>query len=339
MEDDAIQMLATTWVTCICSSSKFESEILERLTRAKNLDRDQWCQLLYAFCKAKHDSTAFYLMLRGTCEPAEWQPVFTYTHSYIRLEDALEGSLRRNKLVDAWLIARSIDPKIQWTLLEKLAAEKGTENIINGIQASTVSTIEKLAAAFTLVSIQETVLSSPDHYELPSELSLLIQEWDAENSLRKRRAFKVRPEAITYLCERSSQPVEESNECDIQEHLEETLLASFYWKGVMKPYIKKTDRKREEFYDIFFSQSMHDIPDEWSLADREKSHGRGLGKSKAVAFKQFLNATFQRSTVAGIWNSNDLHKSLEYSEEESMKPCVIHLPLKQSRKQFEIITA
>ena len=340
MEDDAIQMLATTWVTCICSASEFE--LLERLTNAKNLDRDQWCQLLYAFCKAKHETTAFYLILRGICEAAEWQPIFTYTHSYITLEDALEGSLRRNKLVDAWLIARSVNPKTQWTLLEKLATEKGRENSIKTIQVSILTPVEKLAVAFTVLACQDqlNLLSIPlEKIQLPVELQATIQDWDAENSMRKRRVFKVRPEAITYLCARSLQPIEESNEGEIKENLEATLLASSYWKGVMKPYIKKTDRKREEFYDIFFSQSIDDIPDEWSLADREKSHGRGLGKSKAVAFKQFINATFQRSTITGIWNSKDLHRSLEYSEEESIKPYVIHLPLKQSRKKFEIMSA
>jgi hypothetical protein len=206
------------------------------------------------------------------------------------------------------------------------------------IQMSVLNPLEKLAAAFILLSIKVVLLNPPEHLQLPSEVSALIQEWDAENSLRKRRTFKVRPEAILYLCQRSSQPVEESNQGEIQEHLEANLQASSYWKEVMKPYMKKTDRKREEFYDTFFSQSTHDIPDEWSLADREKSHGRGLGKSKEVAFKQFINATFQRSTVAGIWNFNDLHKSLEYTE-ECINPCTIHLPLNQSRKQFEIMSA
>jgi hypothetical protein len=341
MEDDAIQMLATTWVTCI-GSILGSISLLETLTNAKNIDRDEWCQLIYAFCKVKlHDSTGFYLMLRGTCESSEWQPVFTYTHMYKTLEHALEGSLRRNKLVDAWLIARSIDPKKQWLILDSLASEKGSKHslLMKIIQNSVLNPLEKLASAFTLICLECLELSSsPQKIQLPSEVSALIQEWDAENSMRKRRAFKVRPEAILYMCKRSSQPVEESNEEEIQENLEVNLLESPYWKGVMMPYMKKTDRKREEFYDIFFSQSMHDIPDEWSLADREKSHGRGLGKSKELAFKQFVNATFQRSRVAGIWNSNDLHKSLEYSK-ESMKPCVIYLPLKQSRKQFEIMSA
>jgi len=338
MEDDAIQMLGTTWVTCITSGNV---RLLELLTSAKNINRDQWCQLIYAFSKVnKHDSTAFYLMLRGACEAADWQPVFTYSHVYQTLEDALEGSLRRNKLIDAWLISRCINPKKQWTILEKLAAEKGREPLLKIVEESVLNCIEKRAAAFTLLACQDQVnlLSRPlEEIQMPIELVAAIQEWDDENSMRKRRVFKVRPEAISYLCKRSSQPVDESNEAEIQENLEVTLLASPYWKGVMRPYIKKTDRKREEFYDTFFSQSIHDIPDEWSLVDREKSHGRGLGKSKEQAFKQFINATFQRSTVIGIWNCCDWKNLEEYSSQENTYR--IDLPLKQSRKQFEIILA
>ena len=92
MEQDAIQMLATTWVTCIgpCTGS---IGLLERLTNAKKLDREEWCQLLYAFCKVNtRDSTAFYLILRGASpNSSEWQPVFTYTHIYQTLENALES--------------------------------------------------------------------------------------------------------------------------------------------------------------------------------------------------------------------------------------------------------
>ena len=336
MEDDAIQMLGTTWATCIDSFA-----LLELLTNAKNLDRDQWCQLIYVFCKANHDSTAFYLMLRGASPTSsEWQPVFTYMHSYETIEDALKGSLRRNKLVDAWLIARCVNAKRQWAILEKLAAEKGRENTIKTIQESVLTPLEKLATAFTVACQEEdNLVSSPlEEAQLPVELQAAIQEWDAENSIRNRRVFKVRPEAITYLCERSSQPVEESNEAEIQENLEATLLASPYWKSVMKAYMKKTDRKREEFYDIFFSQSTHDIPDEWSSQDREKSHGRGLGKSRKQAFKQFINATFQRSRITGIWNCCDWKDLEEYTSQEDINSYRIDLPLKQSRKQFEIMS-
>ena len=355
MEDDLIKMLGVTWVSCIGTGS---FALLESLTTAKNLDRDQWCQLLYAFCKVKlHDSTAFYLMLRGDSEPADWQPVFTYSHTYETLEDALEGSLRRNKLVDAWLIARCVDTKTQQAILRKLATEKGRQDVVmkllqnpllvesSGLRraaAAAAAAAAPAAAAFTFLCLDEASwvasLSPLASTTLPSEVEEAIQEWDAENSMRKRRVFKVRSEAIVYLCERSSQPVEESNEGEIQENLEASLLASPYWKSVIKSKsYMKTDRKREEFYDTFFTQSMHDIPDEWSLADREKSHGRGLGKSKELAFKHYINATFQRSMPIGIWNCyNSLgHQTIPYCEGPANQ-CVIHLPLNRSVKQFEI---
>jgi len=43
---------------------------------------------------------------------------------------------------------------------------------------------------------------------------------------------------------------------------------------------RTSDEEREDFYDSYFD----DIPDEWSLNDREKSHGRGTTPSDLRRF-------------------------------------------------------
>ena len=349
MEHDAIEMLAFTWITCIGFGSLWCLESLHALMGA---DRDEWCQILMSWCKvAVHDTTAFHLLLRGASTPSSWQPRFAHSKSYTDIYEALYNALRRGKLVDAWLIARAVNIETQWSVIEQYAKERKRLGALAILRESQLTDIEKRATAFTLVSLDGPIVNTslvPITCSVPVELLAAIDMWDTEDSLRKRRVFKVRPEALLYLCDRSSQPVSETSEPDIQENLEQTLIESPYWRQVLTTHMKRgiaTDRhdiesKREEFYDIFF---IHDIPDEWSLADREKSHGRGLGKTEEHARTHFINTIIQRSTTLGLWNSTPHYTipSLDWTAiyETLHVSCLegLHMPTTPILKQFEIL--
>jgi hypothetical protein len=131
-----------------------------------------------------------------------------------------------------------------------------------------------------------------------------------------------------------------SSEQDIQEDLEKCLKASEYWSEVMEPYMKNgkwaSDLKKEKFYSKYFPQ---DIPDEWSLADREKSHGRGLGKNPDQARTRFIHYTLQRSKSLELWDSkfpSDLDCSMDWDSLYSVKP-TLDFPMKPVKKTFHII--
>ena len=366
MEKDAIQALTFTWITCIGFGSLWCLESLQKLVKA---DRNEWCQVLMIWCRIPiHDTTAFHLLLRGASTPSSWQPRIVHTSPYtdpygraIReclttsggedLDDALYNTLRRGKLVDAWLMARAINTETQWSLIKQFAKDKKRLGALAILCESQLSDVEKRAAAFTLVSLDGPIINAAlvsIQCTLPIEVVAAIESWDTEDSLRKRRVFKVRYEAITYLCDRSSQPVTESSEHDIQENLEKTLMESSYWQDVLSAHMKSTrgvatDTKMEEFYDIFFSYKLHDIPDEWSIADREKSHGRGLGKTDEGALAHFINTTVQRSITLGLWNSTISYSvpSLDWYQiyTDLHIPCVeaLQLPIIPIQKQFEIL--
>ena len=347
MEHDAIQMLTFTWMTCIGFGSL---SCLETLHTLMGADRNEWCQILMSWCKVPvHDTTAFHLLLRGVSTPSSWQPRFVHSKSYTDIDEALYNALRRGKLVDAWLISRAMNTETQWSTLEQFAKDKKRLGALAILRESQLTDIEKRAAAFTLVTLDGPILNTalmPLVSRLPIELVSAIDTWDTDNSLRTRRVFKVRPEALLYLCDRSSQGVSDTSEPDIQQDLEKNLVASSYWRQVLTTHMKRgiaTDIKMEEFYDIFFNYKLHDIPDEWSLADREKSHGRGLGKSDEQARTHFINTIIQRSTTLGLWNSTPHYTtpSLDWTAiyESLHVPCLegLHVPTTPIQKQFEIL--
>jgi len=264
-------------------------------------------------------------------------------------------AFQRGKTVEAWLLARAIPVEEQWQQLETAANKRGRTSELAMIRSLTLSDVEQRAAAFILVSMD------PHHWkaanvevaamELPRELQALIDEWDSEESLRKRRVYPIRPESMLYLCGRSEQPVGESNESEIQYGILDTLKESPYWSNVLSEYMDdtnswKSDLHHEMFYGTYFPQVIDDIPDEWSAADREKSHGRGLGRfDKAVAVQRFLNVSLQRTESIGLWVPSKPAVELLtmdwtsiYNEKESK--CAEYLngvmPLKPVQKVFEV---
>ena len=307
MEQDVIHLLSRLWISQIGFGS---FRLLESLSSVDISDRDAWVNYLMAWARVRiHDATAFHLLLRGASESARWTPNVTHNKEYLGMKDALEDCLRRGKLVDAWLIGRAVDPAEQWCLLEKLALSVGRSHELAVLRESELSDCEQRAVAYTMVSLTSetwsTALKEINTTDPPIEVREAIDDWDAEDSLRKRRVFKVRAQAIGFITERSSQSRDVSSESQITDDLIDSLKQSMYWAPILENYMNGedwlSDNAKEEFFDTFFPSRLHDIPDEWSEEEREKSHGRGLGRDPQVGQEWFLDSIFQKSVTLGIW--------------------------------------
>ena len=355
MEQDALHMLEFIWISHIgFASFSFLRRILD-IYKTGELDRDSWISLLNSMARMKsRDSTAFYLLIRGATEPCDWKPSFKHTYPYMTLSDGLNDTLKRGKHLEAWLISRAIKPDEQWILLESLALQKGRSDSLAELRVTTLSEYEQRAAAFVLVGVTDEQWKKANEplidYDLPSEIRDAIDEWDSEESIRLRRVYKIKPEALLYITERSKQSVVESSENDIQEDFLESLIDSPYWSNILTKYINSknewiSDRYKEMFYDTYFPYKMGCIPDEWPTVEREKSHGRGLGRSEEAGLKRFLDTLLQRSMSVGVWNTikpDEYMKSLDWlSIYTELHPICYNnltcqLPFKATRKTFEI---
>jgi len=351
MEDDALKMLECIWITEIgFTSVSLLSRILD-IYKTGELDRDSWISLLYSISQVRgRDSSLLYLLIRGANEPTSWSPRFHHSKLYDTIQNAVEDTLFRGKLLEAWLLARALSSDDQWTILNKLTNPyTQRKQVLLKLRESNMSDLIQRAIAFILASLQDPLWQMVPFLdrELPSEVKIAIEEWDSEESLRKRRVYKIRPEALLYLTERSQQSQLDSSEIDIQENLLETLLESPYWSEIFKEYMAedqwKSDSYKEMFYETYFAS---DIPDEWSSEDREKSHGRGLGRTLEVALSRFIDAIFQRSKTLQIWNYvklanyddtqewDAMYDNLRLKVQENLEP---QLPLKPIKKTFEIV--
>ena len=270
------------------------------------LDRDEFILLVYNLARIKRrDATPIHLIVTGLVEVA-WKPSFAHK-TYETLEEGIEDCLNRGKIKEAWLLSQ--------------------QKPLN----------ESLEDAAVRISQSSKVPFQPEtqiYTSLLKELVSAIADWDSEQSMRKRRIYSPKPEAIVSMCERTYK----NTEADIMGGLEQSLFESPYWKAILAQYGSvdgqemqwATERLKEQFYETYFTD---DIPDEWSAADREKSHGRALQFSESVAKVKYYNNILLKTT-SSLWGPmKPVTCFLD------TKPAAIEFPLKATKKIFSIVDA
>ena len=352
MMDDLVDLLVSTWVQWI-GFSKSSFSVLAEIQNVSKMDRDDFIQNMYGWCRLPQDSTGFSLLLKGSLVKPTWYPRFAHLNDYTTIEEATEDCLRRGKLTEAWLLARALDPEVQWLIINKIAKLKRRTEQLNVIRLLEFDCLSRVAAII-LVSITDDVfIQSILSYTKPpvvSELITGISEWDSQESIRKRRVYKIRPEAINFWCSRSSIPVSDSLLNDIECNLEICLRGSHCWKTILEDYEDngswKSDKFKEMFYNTYFPWINDDIPDEWPLKDKELSHGRGLGKKSDIGLRHFVNSALSQKSCIGFYTPlriterDTLPKTLDWDYiynsmiDECSNTLKSALPFRPIRKEF-----
>jgi hypothetical protein len=161
--------------------------------------------------------------------------------------------------------------------------------------------LEAKALAVSIVCQATLVVKEPS-FEAPVEVASAIEAWP-DLRLRERRVYAIPIECLSHLTARGRLDCYTSTEAEIRDlkRLERTLEKSPLWAEAIV-LARTSDDEYEDFYDSYFD----DIPDEWSLVDRAKSHGRGtnqcdlkrflvrwFGSMSSVIWKGILNAELE----------------------------------------------
>ena len=356
MMEDLSDLLIRTWVQWI-GFGKSSFSVLAELQKVSEMDRDEFIHSMYTWSRVPHDSTGFSLLLKGALAQTTWQPRFAHSTNYETIEQATEDCLKRGKLSEAWLLARSLDSEVQWIIINKIAKLKGrTEqlDIIRLLEFHCLSTV----AAFILISMTDEAfrgsLAPLVKPPVVSELIKAVEDWSTEESIRKRRVYKIKPEAITFWCSRTSIPVSETSLNDIECNLEKNLKESHCWQTILEDYEEngswKSDQFKEMFYNTYFPWLKDDIPDEWSLKDKEQSHGCGLGKRPEIGIRHFINGALlnqksciglyiqlrritERDTLPCSLDWDSVYDSMTIKCSDALKAA---LPFRPIKKQFDL---
>jgi len=272
MIDDLRRVMISAWFEGVGRASY---TLLLELIAAED---DDILGFVGAFCCVERDASIYSLLTLGSLDwvkqPNRVVPLRIDEGGDERKRCTLRA-IKQGKTLFAWTLLRCHWDDAAWELLLRCAAgfrEESTIELLRDMAAE--YKWESRAAALVLLSDKVGGSWKPIKQSVDE---CLFTEWSALEGRRARRIFAIRPEAITYGTTRGELPRSQSNIQEIREPLT-ALYGSPYWDtaaadfGGWRP-IYKSDEAKETFYELYFPD---DIPDEWSRADQEKSHGTGL---------------------------------------------------------------
>lgn len=160
-------------------------------------------------------------------------------------------------------------------------------------------------AAAVLLAVYPKATGSTQFRPIPPHIQANLKEW-SELKGRARRVYAI-PTACLYLITNRGRThtVYDGTEAEIIGRLEPKLKGSTFWDRIAEelggwPSIRRHDETRELFYEQFFPD---DIPDEWSTADRAKSHGRGVLQPNTTAEPaRFIETWFRGVHCSVAWS-------------------------------------
>ena len=109
--------------------------------------------------------------------------------------------------------------------------------------------------------------------------------WNTLLGQKARRIYPIPPECLAWNTERGPMSRQTSSESDLMLGLEAALEGAPWWDELRADAVEQAEGDKDEarmlVYDTAFPD---DIPDEWSAAERAKSHGPGVQQTSAERF-------------------------------------------------------
>jgi hypothetical protein len=213
-----------------------------------------------AAANKRYDSTVFSLLVCGLARTPNDRIGFVVLPEALRglqgAEKAFATAVKQGKLELAW----SLWPSSGWKILEALGKEHAV--IVSSLSQESNNPLWKTEWTWATKALALVIVGSlvrPVSIESETMLPEL-QCWMEWDSLKMRAA---RWATIPYDCLHMFTHRTVDTEKELLGGLEAALPGSQFWDCVL-------GIEREEFFDTYFTS---DIPDEWSSADRQKSHG------------------------------------------------------------------
>jgi hypothetical protein len=283
----------------------------EEMFEAEEIDGGNALRLVNALTglgsSRKTDGTMLALL---AIRPGQLEPLWPcdFTGGANPLENYVAGACQQKKLAAAWRAwnASARRPELLEAVLRWRHGDAGAD-ILSSLRGEG-GTAVALAAA-TLSPEDFTAAAAARQIPLlPEGLQRRLEEWSAATGYpRRRRAFAVPWDCLWHITDRGrTLTVYDSNEKELLGSLEKpgALWGSEFWDDAAEEVggweaVRSDPAARESFYAAHFPE---DIPDEWSAADRAKSHGRGaLQKGQETSAAAWMKRWFGGLESALIW--------------------------------------
>lgn len=136
-----------------------------------------------------------------------------------------------------------------------------------------------------------------------SDCNDLLKEWTDLYGRRRRRIYQIPYECLYKVTKRGLQSNKVSTLDELYTLSDASLLGCPFWNRIIEeeaPWLD--DDRKMDFYDLYFPD---DIPDEWSRADQEKSHGWGsLINAEVPNWQKYWKRWYRDMKARAVWFGN-----------------------------------
>jgi len=302
-------------------------EVLHQIHRIFHADHEtteeEILSLVIGMCSLQQDASVSALLIIGAADSIS-KTQFDHFHTVPKLaaffdkevcselEISALSSLWQGKIRLGWWFLRSLwlqNADRVWLLLDKMADIQFGSNphlrkTLTLLKENTVCTWSSRAAAVCCFSLNKKSLKKSESSFMrliwPDCIAEEIQSWRSLEGKRKRRVYTIPSSALYWLTKRGQMCQTQSNLRKLYCGKWQDLRGIPFWERVLaeeEPWLD--DDHLEQFWDTYFPD---DIPDEWSLADQQKSHGSGvlIGDEK-INFSRFSETWLTSLESKSIW--------------------------------------
>lgn len=298
MDVRIFQTLLSVWLQCVgLQNIHWLGWLVESLR--SDLDEETIVSLVTELARSPKDSSVFALEILGLHQTPDHVGAFT-------LPPTLQGlSPVETTFAKAVLQGKT---EFAWALAGPLWANERADTILWEIQPAVVLNqmhtilepiwsdefIWPFRALSVLMAASKRDFGSLQLAPLPKASAEHMGAWNARKGMRmrERRQLSIPPECLFWFTERGSMLQSESTETELMGGLRLALAKSPFWED-------KSD------FDEFMTS---DIPDEWSSAARQVSHGAGVlrGSDSSIAlFETTLTVMFCIDSCRLIWKGGE----------------------------------
>ena len=322
MLDELMVTLRRTWLYGFGVKALGWLRAFQETFEGDSVDQDAILRLVVGLCRIAKDRSILTLLASNLDTQPDRVNSGTVSEKYSALEAFTALAILQRKTLCAWGGLRATEnPDV---FLRQIAFSK------HGVQARKFLAVldeeqfgewERRATACAALCLNKDEFTAAWLQEaappLVIEVITALDEWQLLLGRRARRVYSIPPSSLYWTTQRGrTVSVYDTTEKEIMGRLEKPagIWGSSFWDSVAEEMggwaaIKEDDDTRELFYDTYFPD---DCPDEWSRAERAKSHGGGPLQRDAVAETgRALTNLFGRLSSAVIWGALPTVKNAE----------------------------
>ena len=249
------------------------------------------------------NSTLFYMFLNGALnkEYKTKKSLIKLSSSLIQNNSDIDLWIRNtlfNRYLESWQSSLkvwdedSFIPMLHQFILTKFDNPTSILETFETIyEFESVDIVYRRCAIIGILCMNDSQINSSSYKPVPSDLSLYLEYWNSVYGRRRGRVYSLPNECFYGKTKRGTMKKDETNIQELYDPISLIQNQKIY-KQILSVFdsfeaFQNSGMEYDAFFNYYFSD---DIPDEWSLEDKQCSHGNGvLEKDETPSLEKYIS--------------------------------------------------